>query len=157
MSFESDLEAGPDFAWAWITSIDSVSKEMFPFFRMTAPAGMRNIASIAFMPGVPMFRSWILLAGVLPVDFSDLTLVSVTSGVGFVERSRMGSMRSWRHARTITRVGRGCRVTDVLTFEPRLGGRFAVMLIRALFNHRHRRLKAFLGKHGVSSAEWSAD
>jgi ligand-binding SRPBCC domain-containing protein len=150
LSFESTLAASPEKVWAWITSFDGISKEMAPVLQMSAPKGERDIASISFEPGVPMFRSWITLGGVLPIDFSDLTLLSLTPGVGFVEQSRMGSMRQWRHERTIFPVESGCRVTDTLTIEPRFGGRLAVALVRKFFTHRHNMLRKHLGVYAAN-------
>ena len=145
LTFESTLAASPGVVWDWITSFDGISREMMPLLRMSAPAGVRDIASVPFTPGVPMFRSWIRLGGVLPIDFSDLTLVSLTPGEGFVEQSHMGSMRSWRHERRITPLASGCRLIDVLTFEPRFGGRLAVAIVRRFFTHRHDMLRKHLG------------
>lgn len=145
LSFESTLSASPEKVWTWITSFDGISKEMAPILQMSAPKGMRDIASIPFEPGVPMFRSWIRLGGILPIDFSDLTLLSLTPGEGFVEQSRMGSMRLWRHERAISPHGSGCRIIDTLTIEPRLGGRLAVAFARKFFSHRHNMLRKHLG------------
>ena len=147
LSFESTLAASPEKVWAWITSFDGISKEMAPILQMSAPKGMRDIASIPFEPGVPMFRSWILLGGALPIDFSDLTLLSLTPGEGFIEQSRMGSMRLWRHERAISPHGSGCRIVDTLTIEPRFGGRLAVAFVRKFFSHRHNMLRKHLGVH----------
>ena len=145
LSFESRLVSDPETVWDWITSFDGISKEMWPFLQMSAPKGVRNIASIGMQPGVPMFRSWIRLGGILPIDFSDLTLLSLTPGVGFVEQSPMGSMRYWRHQRTICPVEPGCRITDILTFEPRFGGSLAVFFVKKFFAHRHKMLRKHLG------------
>ena len=150
LSFESTLAASPETVWAWITSFDGISKEMAPVLQFSTPKGVRDIASISFEPGVPMFRSWIRLGGVLPVDFSDLTLLSLSPGKGFVEQSRMGSMRLWRHERTIFPVETGCRVTDTLTVEPRFGGRFAVAFVRRFFTHRHNMLRKHLGVYAAN-------
>ena len=147
LSFESTLAASPEKVWTWITSFDGISKEMAPILQMSAPKGMRDIASIPFEPGVAMFRSWIRLGGILPIDFSDLTLLSLTPGEGFVEQSRMGSMRLWRHERAISPHGSGCRITDTLTIEPRFGGRLAVAFVRKLFSHRHSMLRKNLGEY----------
>lgn len=54
LSFESTLAASPEEVWAWITSFDGISREMAPILQMSAPKGMRNMASIPFQPGVPM-------------------------------------------------------------------------------------------------------
>ncbi|HET9471713.1 MAG TPA: hypothetical protein VFO24_11465, partial [Usitatibacter sp.] len=92
--------------------------------------------------GERIFRSWILLLGVLPIDWDDLTLVRIERGLGFLESSTMLSQRRWVHERTLVAVDGGCRVTDHITFEPRLPGSARVFLpvFRFFFRHRHRRL-----------------
>ncbi len=152
LTFESTLAASPERVWAWIISFDGISKEMAPVLQMSAPKGVRDIASISFEPGVPMFRSWISLGGILPIDFSDLTLLSLTPGQGFVEQSRMGSMRLWRHERTISPVETGCRVIDTLTIEPRFGGWLAVAFVRKFFTHRHKMLRKHLGAFSANKS-----
>lgn len=152
LSFETTLAANPEQLWAWITSFDQIEKEMAPLLRMSAPKGFQNLAAVSFQPGVPLFRSWILLGGVVPVDFSDLTLISMTPGVGFVEQSRMGSMKLWRHERMLHPVASGCRITDTLTFQPRLGGRLTVAFVRRFFAHRHKMLKKHLGELAAGSS-----
>ncbi len=150
LTFSSTLAAPPETVWRWITSFDGIAREMSPLMRMSAPADMRDLSAIDFRPGVPMFRSWIRLGGMLPVDYSDLTLLELTPGVGFVEQSAMGSMRLWRHERRIAPLASGCRLTDTLTFEPRFGGRLAVAVVRRLFTHRHRQLRKHLGETSTS-------
>jgi hypothetical protein len=59
----------------------------------------------------------------------------------------MGSMRFWRHERTIYPVESGCRVTDALTIEPLFGGPLAVAFVRKLFAHRHKMLRKHLGAY----------
>ncbi len=86
-----------------------------------------------------------LLFGVLPFDYDDLTLVSVEPGRGFHERSSMLSMRVWEHKRTIEPAGEmACVVRDRLGFEPRLPLPLG-FVVRALFRHRHRRLARRFG------------
>lgn len=124
--------------------MDGIAREMAPYLRMSAPLGVTDLTSLDPEPGKRLFRSWIKLFGVLPVDYSDLTLVSMEEGVGFVEQSPMGTMRLWRHERRITPDGEGCVLSDVLTFEPRLAGWLTVRIVRALFGHRHRMLRKYL-------------
>jgi hypothetical protein len=62
---------------------------------MTAPPQMARIDPALVRPGERLFRSWLLLFGVLPVGYDDLTLVSIEAGRGFHERSQMLSMRVW--------------------------------------------------------------
>jgi hypothetical protein len=101
ISFQSTLAVSPEAAWAWVSSFDGFSKEMAPILRISAPRHVKDLTLVAFEPGVPMFRSWLNLFGVLPVDYSDLTLLSLPPGIGFVEQSRMGSMKLWRQEREI--------------------------------------------------------
>ena len=111
---------------------------------MTAPRGARLDPASAPI-GERWFRSRLLLLGVLPVDYDDLTLIAVTPGRGFHERSAMRSMRVWEHERTLEPDGDGTLVTDRLTFVPRV--RVATGAQRALvawtFTRRQRRLAAW--------------
>ena len=97
------------------------------------------------MPGQRLFRSVIYAFGFLPVDHSDLTLLELKPGIGFIEQSPMGSMRLWRHERTLSPQPSGCAVTDVLTFEPRFAAPVAAWIVRRLFTHRHAVLRRRLG------------
>ena len=146
LNFETLVAASPAEAWSWITSLKGISKEMAPYIHMSAPNGVEDLSSIAFVPGVPMFRSWITLFGVLPIDYSKLTLLSLNSGIGFVEQSPMGSMKLWRHERHVTPSGAGSIISDTLTFQPRFAGRLVYVIVRAFFSHRHRMLEKNLGK-----------
>ncbi len=146
LKFTTHIAASPSTVWDWMTSFDGISKEMAPYLQMSAPRGVGNLQSVGFQPGKPMFRSWIRLFGLIPFDYSDLTLLSLEEGVGFVEHSPMGSMRSWRHVRHLTPRGSGCVLTDELTFEPRIAGWLSYRIVRAFFNHRHRMLERHLGK-----------
>jgi len=146
LKFKTRLVASQPEVWAWMTSFEGISKEMAPYMRMTAPKGVTSIKSMSFKPGQRMFRSWILLFGLIPIDYSDLTLESLDEGAGLVEQSPMGSMRLWRHERRLTSVEDGCELSDELTFEPRIAGWLAFRIIRAFFTHRHRNLTRYLGK-----------
>jgi ligand-binding SRPBCC domain-containing protein len=143
----SVVPASPDVVWSRVSTIEGVNDELMPLARMTCPrryAGMRLDPSV-----VPLreraFRSWILLFGILPVDFDDLTLLRIEPGRGFLEQSPMLSQRLWIHERSLEPVAGGCRVTDRIRFEPRLPGLGHVLLpvFRFFFRHRHRRLGRF--------------
>ena len=88
-----------------------------------------------------------LLFGVLPIDYDDLTLVALEPGHGFHERSRMASMPVWEHERTLEPAGAGCLLRDRLSFKPRLPGMGPLLegFVRATFRHRHRRLRRRFG------------
>jgi hypothetical protein len=147
MRFESKLSAPPGRVWEWITSLEGISTEMWPFFRMTFPKGVRSLNDVEIKHGIRMFRSYVFLFGILPIDYSDMTLMELDTGKGFVEQSPMGSMSLWRHERRLTE----CRsdppaviLVDILTFCPRIAKRFFGWFIRHVFIHRHKVLKANL-------------
>ena len=148
LHFESELHVPVARIREWITSIDGISAEMWPFFRMTSPPGVRSLNDVQVRPGVRMFRSYVFLFGVLPIDYSDMTLLELTPGQGFVEQSPMGSMRLWRHERRIVPSPANptaALLVDQLTFQPRMAKRLVGWFIRRVFIHRHEVLKAHLG------------
>jgi ligand-binding SRPBCC domain-containing protein len=148
LRFESELRAPVDRIWEWITSIKGISAEMRPYFRMTTPKGVRSLNDVQVQPGVPMFRSRVFLFGVLPIDYSDMTLMEIDPGQGFIEQSPMGSMKLWRHERRLVPSPADPESTllvDQLTFQPRMAKRFVGWFIGHVFTHRHKVLRANLG------------
>jgi hypothetical protein len=126
-----------------MTSAEGISRELWPLMKMTIPANLRTLGDVPLEPGKPLFRSWVLLFGVLPIDRSDLTLLELTEPRGFVEQSPMLSMKLWRHERWLEEHGARTILVDRLTFEPRFAGALVRWFIRTVFTHRH----AVLRKH----------
>jgi ligand-binding SRPBCC domain-containing protein len=144
----SSIDAGAAQIWERVTSPAGINDEMRPIMRMTVPPGFTDLAPENVVLGEPIGRSWVLLFGVIPFDYDDLTLVELEPGSRFLERSRMLSQRVWEHERTIVPDGEGrCRVTDRVRWEPRLpipGGLLRPLFDR-FFRHRHRRLQRRFG------------
>lgn len=143
VTVRSRLAAPAGAVWERVITPAGVNDEMRPFMRMTVPRGLDDFSIESVEPGVPIGRSWVLLFGLVPFDYDDLTLVRIDPGRGFLERSRMLSQRLWEHERTIEPEGEAaCTVTDRVAWEPRLPlpGALLVPLIGAFFRHRHRRL-----------------
>ena len=145
--FVTTLRARSDEVWRHASSFAGVNRELWPLARMTYPRAMARL-----MPGrVPLarkaFRSWILLLGVIPVDFDDLTLVELAPGRGFYEVSRLLTMREWRHRRTINPNGSGCTVIDEIAIQPRWRwlGPILARVYSLAFRLRHSRLKRIFG------------
>jgi ligand-binding SRPBCC domain-containing protein len=134
--------------WARAVTEEGINDELAPILRMTMPAGLRGKTVDTVEVGVPLGRSWILLGGVLPVDYDDLCLAELEPGRRFLERSRTLAFAVWQHERSVVAEGeRACRVTDSLGFELRRAvswipgaARLATAVVGALFTHRHRRL-----------------
>jgi hypothetical protein len=147
----SRLDAPPAAVWDRIASFEGVNDELMPLMRMTAPPNVRRLEPDQVVLGERICRSWVLLFGFLPFDYDDLVLVELEPGRGFHERSTMLSMRSWEHERWIE-PGRdaSCVLHDRLTFTPRLPLP-AAPVVRAIFRHRHRRLRRRFGGSPVQA------
>jgi ligand-binding SRPBCC domain-containing protein len=144
----SHLEAPPEVVWDRITTQDGVNDEMRPFLRMRFPAGTEGLDPDSIELGRPVGRCWLLLFGLVPFDYDDLTLVRLEPGRGFLERSRMLSQQLWEHQRALEPSGSGgCLITDRVLWQPRLGLPGAPLrpLIRWFFRHRHKRLRRRFG------------
>jgi ligand-binding SRPBCC domain-containing protein len=146
LRFESELAAAPDAVWRRVTSVEGIADEMAPLLGMTFPRGVRALPSSGFVAGQKLCRSWLLLLRVLPIDWSDLTLVELEPGRRFLERSPMFSMAFWQHERIVAPSAQGTTVVDNLVFRPRLLPRALVRATVALFfRHRHARLRRRFG------------
>jgi ligand-binding SRPBCC domain-containing protein len=139
----SRLDAGADSVWALVTTAEGVNYELGPLVRMTVPHG----SDLVVREG-RLGRSWILLGGVLPIDYDDLYIARLDPGRGFSERSALGSARAWHHDRRVEPLrGGGCTVTDRIAFEPRVAavGRLQEIVFGLMFRWRHRRLRKRFG------------
>jgi ligand-binding SRPBCC domain-containing protein len=143
----SNLQAPREAVWARVASLEGINHELAPWMRMTAPRGAQ-LSPAAVPLGQRWFRSWILLFGLIPIDYDDLCIERLDPNRGFLERSTMLSARTWEHERTLQpRENGGTQLIDRVSFVPRFrataSGHRAV--IRAIFRHRHRRLEQFFG------------
>jgi ligand-binding SRPBCC domain-containing protein len=137
------LQASQELVWEHASSFAGVNRELWPLARMTYPAAMKRLTPETVPLGRVAFRSWILLLGIVPVDFDDITLMELEPGRGFYEVSRLLTMREWRHRRTLTATADGCIVRDEIAFEPRWRWTGAVLawVYRLAFRLRHRNLR----------------
>lgn len=152
LSASVELALPADALWRSVCRLDGVNYELGPILRMTAPRGLRAASIDEVEVGEPVGRSWLLLGGLIPVDYDDLRIVELEPPRRFLERSTMLTMTVWEHERTIDPAGDGSVLTDRLGFEmrPPLRGvpgfeRLAAAIVAALFRHRHRRLAKLHG------------
>lgn len=142
ISIASDVAADRAEVWRSISSMAGVNYELRPVLRMSSPREQQALP-VEVVPGGVIFRSWLLLFGLLPLDRHALALERVDGGIGFVEESTSWLQRRWRHERTLSIVDdRGCNISDRLVVEPRLAPLRPVIgvVVKQLFEHRHRRL-----------------
>jgi hypothetical protein len=148
ITVSSRLAATPAQVWERAITPEGIRDEMHPFLRMTIPAGVERLDPESVELGKKIGRSWILLFGLLPFDYDDITLVRIDPGRGFLERSPMLSQRVWEHERTVEPEPDGsCLVTDRVRWQPRLGlpSRPLRPVIAWFFRHRHHRLQRHFG------------
>jgi ligand-binding SRPBCC domain-containing protein len=139
------VRAPPQEVWKRIVTAEGINHELRPWMRMTVPPGVKRLDPETVELGRPIGRSWVLLFGLLPFEYDDLTLVELEPERRFLERSPTLSQRCWQHERTVEPAEGGSRVTDRIRMEPRLGLPAAPLrpIFRAFFRHRHRRLRAW--------------
>jgi hypothetical protein len=144
----SRLSAEPAAVWERAMSAEGINAELGPLLRMTVPRGLESLDLHGLEPG-PLGRSWLLVLGLLPVDYDDIALEWIEPGRGFLERSTMLSQRHWEHERTIEpdEEEGGAVIADRLAWEPRLPlpGGLLRPVVAALFAHRHRQLQRHFG------------
>lgn len=150
----SVVRAPRDEVWARVVTAEGVSDEFRPLLTMRFPGGLAGSSIADLPPGRSIGRAWILLGGVIPVEYDDLVVVGLEAPRYFQERSRLGSCRVWEHRRELDALADGStRITDTLRAVPRvLVPRPLVRgVVGALFAHRHRRLARVFGSR---AADW---
>ena len=144
LKFESKLRTDREKLWTWISSVKGISKELWPLVKMTVPPEVLSIENLPFKPGVKVFRSYLLLGGLIPFDYWDLTLTELTANYGFVENSTIGLMQHWRYERIISEHPTDTQMmilTDQMEFAPRFAPRMTEYFVKKLFEHRHKVLQ----------------
>ena len=141
------LAAPPEEVWERIVSVRWINAELMPIVRMTFPPDRLRVDALEPAHGQPVFRSVLLLFGVLPIDVHTCTVFDLSPGRGFVEQSSSLVQRVWLHQRRLQAVPGGTELTDQIEYACRLPG-LAAMLRPALagvFGHRHRQLRRHFG------------
>jgi ligand-binding SRPBCC domain-containing protein len=149
-SFEmsSSLASAAEVVWAHATTMSGVNRELWPLARMTHPPEIDRLDREHVPVGRRVFRSRILLLGLVPVDYDDLTFESLGPGFRFRERSPMLTQREWSHERFVTKSPGGCVLTDRVRFTPRVHalGPLLLVVFRSAFRLRHRKLRLLFGE-----------
>ena len=142
------LDCPVDRVWATVTTQQGINHEMGPYLKMTMPRRFRGRSIADVAPGTRIGKSYLLLFGLLPFGFDDITIAEIEPGRMFREVSRMTGMRTWVHHRTVESSGHRTILADEVTLAPRfpVPGLGVVMarVLSAFFAHRHRRLASGL-------------
>lgn len=152
-SHSSEVPSPIDEVWRFVTSATGINYELMPVMRMTVPQSFKDKSIQDVSPGEYLGRSWFLLGGLVPFDYSKITVAEIDPGERFLERSTLGSMRHWQHERKLESIGGNrTRITDSLEFLLRFPApgtaRVTGSILRLLFRHRHRKLAKRFGQQG---------
>lgn len=149
----SEVLAPVDKVWGRLITQEGINHEMRPYLKMTMPKSFRGKSIGDVSPGTHVGKSLLLLFGVIPFGYDDITIAQIQPGRMFREESAMTGMRTWIHLRTLEPVGERTMVTDAITVVPRLPipglGRLLGAVIGAFFWHRHRRLKGYFASSEI--------
>ncbi len=125
--------------WPIVTSAEGVNAELKPLVSMTFPTEGFDFSAAPI--DQPLFNSWILLFGFLPIDRHTFVLHEVGQ-THFIETSHTLLQKGWRHERYLTAQGDSTDVRDVVTVTPRLAFMAPLInrIVAAIFRHRHKQL-----------------
>src|ERR1700682_5575945 len=107
--------ANPSGAWAAVSPVGGINRELAPLVRMTDPTDGAPFDAEPWRLGAPV--SWQLLLGVIPIDRHRIELVALPDGRGFRESSSTWWYRVWWHERTLLDDPGGCVVRASVEIE----------------------------------------
>lgn len=153
----SEIDCPVEQVWQRITTQEGINDELAPYLKMTMPRHFRGRSIADVTPGTRIGRSFLLLFGIIPFGFDDITVARIEPGRMFREESTMTGMRVWAHHRTLEPKGDRTVVCDEITMAPRapMGlipgwGRLLSIVLSAFFTHRQRRLNQTMVTAGRS-------
>lgn len=154
-SVSSKLNSEPEQVWQSSISPSGINSEFKPVLKMSFPANLNDITK-SWQPGKKLFRSWLLLAGFLPIEYDDVSLIEVIPGQKFYERSSLMSQKIWEHERSLSPLLNGCEITDTIRFSPRIErlGFIYLAIFKFVFNWRHRNLRKQFGSHLITASPY---
>jgi len=147
----SEIDSPIDQVWDSITTQEGINLEMGPYLKMTMPRRFRGKSIADVTPGTRIGKSFLLLFGIIPFGYDDITITSIEPRRMFREESVMTGMRIWVHHRTLEPKGDKTVLSDEITLAPQapMGlipgwGALLRRILSAFFSHRHRRLSRSL-------------
>ncbi len=150
-SFSSNLSSPAEEILSSLT-MTGVNTELSPLVRMTAPSSFATRSIFEWPERQMLFKSWILLFGILPIDRHTFLFERIQAGVGFTERSTSWTNRYWCHERKVVSLGSACQVVDTVTFQSRIPLLDLLLLpvYRLAFWRRHQYLQ---GRYGAGRSQ----
>jgi len=129
-----------------LLTINGVNRELAPYINMSAPKQWRAKQISEWPVGAFFFNSRVTLFGLIPID-SHRFKFSEVSESGFSESSKTLMNKEWNHTRSIVAAGSGSKVKDLIEYKSKLSivGIILMPVFKAIFKHRHKKLKAKYG------------
>ena len=142
----SQLAVPPERVLSELT-MRNVNAELKPLATMTMPDEWADRPIAEWPVQQPLFSSWVLLLGLLPIDRHHMRMHRIIPEQGFEEDSSTSFNRFWRHTRHISKAAGGCQVTDSIEYQSRIPGLDILLrpIYALVFRRRHRQLKSKYG------------
>ena len=147
LNYSSHLAATADILWKHALCMTSVNTELHPLIKMTFPKNQNYVNIKKDQLGTVIFKSIILLFGIIPIDIYEVTFIEFEEGKYFQECSPTLTQRCWKHRREIIPVPEGCIIRDRVELEPRnkLWRPIYYWFAKKIFNTRHKNLQRLFG------------
>jgi hypothetical protein len=127
--------------------MSGINYELGPLLKMSAPGKWQSKPITDWPANQSLFISTILLLGLIPIDRHYFNFKKIDS-FGFNENSKSLMNTLWSHERLIKSNGSGSVITDVIIYKSKLVilGNLIMPIYKAIFKHRHNRLRAKYSK-----------
>lgn len=144
---ETQLAVSPNELAHDSLSMSGVNFELGPLLKMSAPDIWQSKPITEWPTNQNLFGSNVLLLGLIPIDRHYFKFRTISS-FGFNESSKSVMNKLWSHERIIKSAGSGSVVKDIIIYESKLGisGNLFMPIYKAIFKHRHNRLRAKYSK-----------
>jgi len=143
---ESLINISKENLWKSIWSFDHINKEIAPLFRMTSPSiDLDTIDPKSIPLNQQLFKSYIFLFKIIPIDIHSFMLKSIIEFEFFEETSSSLMMKHWNHTRALKARGPQTLLIDKIEYQHRLGfmGQICFPIYKFVFAHRHKKLRSF--------------
>ena len=93
--------------WEHASTTAGVNRELWPLARRTFPPALGRLTPGTIPLGRTVFRSRVLLLGLVPVKYDDFTLLELAPRRRFHKCARLLTLREWHHRCTVVPAAQG--------------------------------------------------
>jgi hypothetical protein len=145
-TFSSKLPVPAEQVLATLNMV-GVNAELYPLVKMTAPNCFAECSILGWPQRQQLFKSWVLLFGIVPIDHHSFYFDTINPEEGFSESSSSTTNAIWSHERKITPQPTGCCVIDTVRYKSRLPFIDVILkpAYKLVFWRRHQNLRSKYG------------